>query len=108
MEKETWTLKTLEIYLGSRIDSLQKIIDAALESMNKRLESMNEFRQTLSDQRLEDEKNSRRVEDTFVSKQIYDIEHQNLKQMMIKSDEALDKLITKNNEILENILAKSN
>lgn len=93
-----WTLDTLEIHFSEKLAALHMLmdqrqkdtdraLDVALQSMNRRLESMNEFREALSDQRLSDERNRSKVQEQYVAKEIYDLEHN-----------ALEKLISKNSD----------
>lgn len=93
-----WTLETLEIHFSEKLAALHMLmdqrqrdtdraLDVALQSMNRRLESMNEFREALSDQRLSDERNRSKVQEQYVAKEIYDLEHG-----------ALEKLIGKNSD----------
>lgn len=91
-----WTLDTLETYLSEKISALQslmeqrqkdteKALEVALQAMDRRLEGMNEFRETLSDQRLADEKNRSSAQENFVDKKIYDLEHGSLESLISKN-----------------------
>lgn len=93
-----WTFDTLERFLSEKISALNKLIDQrhadsgkaldiALQSMERRLESMNEFRQALADQRLADERNRSTIEDSFLTKEIYGLEHRNLEEAVHKNSE---------------------
>ncbi len=98
-----WTFNTLEIYLSAKISALhnlvdlrqqdtEKALDAALEAMNRRLEGMNEFRQTLSDQRLADEKARSEVQANLVTREIYGLEHNLLKTSVDKNAEHINEM----------------
>src|SRR6266852_431423 len=98
-----WTFDTLEIFLSEKVSTLSRLVDqrqtadekalaVALEAMNRRLESMNEFRQTLSDQRLADERSRAKVQENLVHKEIYDLEHRNLENLMIKNSERINEI----------------
>lgn len=94
-----WTPETLKEYLDLKIADLEQLVDqrqsdvdkaldAALKSMDARLEGMNEFRQTLADQRLNDEKHRTSVEATFLTKEVYALEHRNLENIVSKNYDA--------------------
>ena len=96
INKDEWTHGTLEVHLSEKIKALhllmdqrqkdsEKALDVALAAMNKRLEGMNEFRQSLSDQRIEDEKSRSHIQETFVVKEIYNLEHLTLENMVNKN-----------------------
>jgi hypothetical protein len=98
-----WTLHTLEKFLSERIENIQQQFDTrnrmneeavktALEVMNRRLDAMNEFRASLSDQRLADEKERAHTEDTFLTKEIYGIEHKNLETLIAKNTQQIIEL----------------
>lgn len=98
-----WTLKTLERYLSGRIDNLaqqigtrvetdRRALDSALESMDRRLEGMNEFRQTLSDARISDEKERTKLTENFMTKDLYEAEHRSLESIVQKSIDRVTEL----------------
>ena len=99
-EDDGWTLKTLEVYLSEKIDALRqlvdqrqtdydKAIDSALKAMDRRLEGMNEIRGTLSDQRVLDEKHRSETAGTFLSKEVYKLEHDTLQTVINKNAERI-------------------
>jgi hypothetical protein len=91
-----WTPETLEIYLSSKISAVreltdqrhedaEKAIESALQSLDKRLEGMNEFRATLTDQRLADEKHRSENQGTFITKEVYGLERNTLETVINKN-----------------------
>ncbi len=91
-----WTLKTLERFLSGKIDSLalqvstrvdtdRRALDNALESMDRRLEGMNEFRQTLQDARLAEERERLKLSENFIPRELFEAEHRALEVIVQKS-----------------------
>jgi hypothetical protein len=98
-----WTFATLEQHFSKQLADLRELIeqrhrnsekaaDLALKALDHRLEGMNEFRQTLSDQRLADERERSKAQENFVRKEIYDLEHRNLETLIAKTVDRINEI----------------
>ncbi len=73
-------IENLDKIIETRDIATQRALQIALESMNHRLMGMNEFRQSLQDQRLSDEKNRTAAEEKFLPTNVYNISYKVLEE----------------------------
>ena len=77
-----WNIETLKQYVESRLTTMDKAVDVALNTLNNRLMGMNEFRDTIEDQASK-----------FVTRQEL--------QALLKSIESDIKVLTASKNLLE-------